>query len=119
MKIIILQKWKNNFFEIMMTIFIPSRNFILLNCLYFLMYRNTYHVTYLTLDFSILLLNFLCQIKKINAMSHRDPAWELSGRKNFLSVGEGTMPTIWPGPLLNNCWVGDMPKLLGGGPAQQ
>ena len=33
----------------MITIFIPNRNFIWLNSLYSLMYRNTYHVTFFTL----------------------------------------------------------------------
>ena len=48
-------------------------------------------------------------------MSLTDPALELSGNKIFLSVEDVTLPTIWPGPPLNNLLGGDMLHIVGGG----
>ena len=61
-------------FDIMMTNFIPNRNFMWLNSLYSLMYRNTYHVTFFTLPstFRYHDYNFLSQTV-ISSGAHSSP----------------------------------------------
>ena len=41
------------------------------------------HISHSTFDFSILLLNFLCQVKKRSPMCLTDPVLELSGRQSI------------------------------------
>ena len=72
-------KMEKLFFRYHVDIFYPKRNFIWLNSLYSLMYRNTYHVTFLILP-STFQFCFLCEIRKINIMSLVDPALELFGK---------------------------------------